>query len=76
MTPMRVLLAALALATAVALTACEQLNTPMGHPSGNLSGTSGSSSSSGGAAGDGGASDGGNSGPLPVITPQPGDVQL
>ncbi len=76
MTPMRSLLAALVVATAALLTACEQLNTPMGHPSGNLSSSSGSSSS-GGPSSDGGLTSGSADGSAaPVITAQPGDVQL
>jgi len=72
-------LAALALSMVLALFAmagCDQLNKPIGHPSGS----SGTTNSGGGAAKtDGGveAEGGSTEGPiLPGITAQPGDIQI
>lgn len=57
---------------ALTLGACDQLNKPIGHPSGSSSsgGSSTTSADGGELAAEGGAS------PAPTITAQPGDIQL
>lgn len=64
--------------TLLLLTACDDLNRPMGHPrSPTFPPESSSSSSTGGVPSDGGVtSDGAIPGPAPTITPQPGDIQI
>ena len=59
--------------TILLLTACDDLNRPMGHPkSPSLTPESSSSSSSGGITTDGGITPEGG----PAIQPQPGDIQI
>jgi len=60
----------------LSVSACDDLNRPLGHPQ---SPGASSSSSSGSAASDAGApssSDMDAAAPAPTITPQPGDIQL
>lgn len=70
----------LRLSTLVLLvTACDDLNKPLGHPKSPSfpPESSSSSSSTGGVSSDGGTTpDGGPSAPAPTITPQPGDIQI
>jgi hypothetical protein len=63
--------ATLATLSALTLAACDQLNKPIGHPSGSSSSGSATTSADGGElSGEGGAA------PAPSITAQPGDIQL
>jgi hypothetical protein len=66
--------------TILLLTACDDLNRPMGHPkSPGLTPESSSSSSSGGSnfgTTDAGPNSDGGPGAAPTVTPQPGDIQI